>query len=156
VKKHFVIGVTAALVIGVAAYVLSQPRKGTVEWHMAKYLAAAKAETPGWRLRSKIAFYRITGRDLRDVTTRSGQLLNLHRQALLGLGYLSQHRVILTNDSPAHAAWAFLDNGGGHHALRQKFVGVWLETNALVLVAPATNITEWESLIRKLDEPSAQ
>ena len=140
--------------VAVAIYFASQPKEGTVEWHMAKYLAAAKAEAPGWRLRSRIAFYRMTGRG--DVTRRSGQRLNSHRQALLRLGYLSQRRVILTNDSPAHAAGAFLDNGGGHHALRQKFVGVWVETNALVLIAPATNIIEWESLIRKLDVPAAQ
>lgn len=42
VRKRLVIGAIAAVVIGVAAYVLSQPRKGTVEWHRRGYLRAVE------------------------------------------------------------------------------------------------------------------
>jgi hypothetical protein len=38
VRKRLVIGAIAAVLIGVAAYILSQPKKGTVEWHKSAYL----------------------------------------------------------------------------------------------------------------------
>ena len=44
-RKRLVIGAFAAVVIGVAALVLSQPRKGTVEYHKEEYL---RAHEPGF------------------------------------------------------------------------------------------------------------
>ena len=42
VRKRLVIGAMAVVVIGVIAFVLSQPKDGTVEWHKREYASVVR------------------------------------------------------------------------------------------------------------------
>src|SRR5688500_7864821 len=89
VRKRLVIGAIAAMLIGVAAYVLSQPKEGTLEWHKREYKSHMRRiggeRTLFDRIRSEFGLPRRPDRHLE------------HRRALIDLGYLEERNIILTN-----------------------------------------------------------
>ena len=45
--RRFTIGLLAVVVIGVMAFILSQPKRGSIEWHKREYLDAWKRLNEG-------------------------------------------------------------------------------------------------------------
>jgi hypothetical protein len=100
-RKRVVTGAIAVVVIGVAAYVLSQPKKGTVEWHKANYMKCFNrmwGNTLWWRT-ERIA-RRVAGLPppAKPDPRAANEALS-HLSALVELGYLSERRYAITNRS---------------------------------------------------------
>jgi hypothetical protein len=99
-RKRVVIGLLAMGVVGVAVFFISQPRKGSVEWHKREYTAAANRLAENRLVdRLKSAFYRVTGRarggnpaarESRDVAR-----MEEHRKALVQLSYFTEKQFAL-------------------------------------------------------------
>jgi hypothetical protein len=159
VKKHFVIGATAALVIGVAAYVLSQPKKGTVEWHKAKYMKCFN------RMWGNTLWER-TGRVARRVVglpppakpdPRAANEALSHLSALVELGYLSERRYAITNRSLNDVLSRTLH---ARSALGRKHLPPQLteriDQTQLVVVALPEIAIKYDELIRQADVPESK
>jgi hypothetical protein len=143
-------GVVVTVVIGVAAYMLSQPRRGTVEYHKKKYLEAHETGPVGeWIiLHAPVAVHDLYWKPREKRT-------DFHRNALLEAGYFAQREFIVSNRVAKSLA---------QDLYRMRF-DVFTDTNDLagipVFYQPAANrigvlarsidIAKWEDIIRKLD-----
>ena len=144
------------VVIGMAAFFLSQPKMGSVEWHKRKYLDAWKRLNEQ-TLADKVKNFlnRIAGR---KVTTQfwsreNHERVQSHRAALLTLGYLDQQAFDLTNCSRAQVlsspAFAF-----AHRGSHREFVMITIQdTNTLHIIAARQNMPLFVEAIRKVDKP---
>jgi hypothetical protein len=102
--KRMAIAAIAAGVIGVAAYVLSQPKEGTVEWHKREYLDAMRWR---WSDRLEVMWDRVTDKSNRRYRVFHPEDLkrrNAHQAALVRLGYLQERTFYLTNRSAGEVA----------------------------------------------------
>ena len=93
-KKHFVIGAIAALVIGVVtAYLVSEPKKGTVEYHEKQYRKIYNEGRAGpiGQLILRFGPDRLKVAYLQNRNKR----LEFHRDALLQGGYLAKRTFTL-------------------------------------------------------------
>lgn len=154
-RKRIIIGLLAIVVIGVVAFVVSQPKKGSVEWHKKEYLAAWKelhGET--WGEQIKEIAYDITGHRFRPRKLTSAERGRLDKQAesnrvaLVRLGYLGKRKFILTNCTPQAVF-----KSASASEMRGPFVTVWYAENELGVAAPSDVIIKWEEIVRKLDVP---
>jgi hypothetical protein len=145
VRKRLVIGAIAVAVIGVTAYILSQPKEGTLEWHKREY---------------ENHMQRITGK--RTLFDRIRSEFGLpprpdrhkeHRRALIDLGYLEERNIILTNltnnregFSKALVQWA-----------TNEFPQNWLwafgvsSNNVLFIRAERHSMKKWEEAARRFE-----
>jgi hypothetical protein len=155
VKKHFVIGATAALVIGVAAYILSQPRKGTVEWHKANYMKCFNRMWGNtlWEKTQRVA-RRVVGLPPPQPDPQAANEALSHLSALVELGYLSERRYAITNRSlndvlsrTLHARWVL----GRKHLPPQLTERI--DQTQLVVVALPEIADKYDELIRQADVP---
>jgi len=154
-RKRIVIGL-AVVLIGAVAFFLSQPKKGSVEWHKRGYLDACKRlneETLADK--AKQFLNRITGRKVvRQVWPRDAyERVQTHRAALLTLGYLGQQGFDLTNCSRAQLlsspAFAFAVRGS-----QPEFLLVTIQdTNSLHIIAVREDMPLFVEAIRKVDKP---
>ena len=85
------------MVIGVGVYVLTLPRKGTVEWHSARYVELLTEDS--WTERLGQMWERVRGRRavLRRPPERVFKELQLHEKALVKLGYFEERRFLVLN-----------------------------------------------------------
>src|SRR5688572_26567324 len=88
------IGLMSAVVIGVGVYVLTQPRKGTVEWHKREY-----QKTRQWGVIDEVV--RRYGSQVSKAhrKKRKEDRIDYHRKELIKLGYLEERVVIIHNRS---------------------------------------------------------
>ena len=112
-RKRIVIGLVAILGVGVLVYVVSQPKKGSVEWHKTEFRKAQKEMYPGAH---QDTFPERIGKLYRNIMNRPGpvptggpgnsQLDELYgryesnRSALVRLGYFRERRFAISNGSP--------------------------------------------------------
>jgi hypothetical protein len=159
VEKRLRIGAIAALVIGVAVYFLSQPKKGTVEWHKKEYLKAAdRLAVNTWKHKLKRVAFRVTGRLLRDSWDADAyrsdvKAFEQHQASLVRLGYLQEGRVSLTNAFSENAIPAryFGDEA------RRGFIAVSREGPQVVhIIAPPSDLPKIEAAIRRVDGPPSK
>ena len=143
-RKRIIIGLLAIVVIGVVAFFISQPKKGSVEWHKREY------ENHMQRLDGKrTLFDRI--RSAFGLARRPDRHME-HRRALIDLGYLEEREIILTNNpegfSKALVQWA-----------TNEFPQNWLwafgvrSNNVMFLRAERHNMKKWEEAVRRIDVP---
>jgi len=98
--SRVVIAVAAAVLI-VIAFFLSQPRRGSIEWHRREYLAAANRLAENRFVdRLKRALYRTMGKtpgkpQTARVETANAVRIEEHRKALVQLGYLVENQFAL-------------------------------------------------------------
>jgi hypothetical protein len=145
--KRLVIGAIVLLVIGVAAYMLSQPRKGTVEYHKVEFLRATKLG-PMTSYLEEMGVINDPKRSRRE----------FHRQQLLKAGYLTTATFVISN-RPLHDAflevWAGLS--GVLTAEEEVFVDRrWKSPDMIIVVAPNETMKSVEGFIRKLDVPETK
>jgi hypothetical protein len=155
-RKRIAIGLLGAVVIGMVAFFLSQPTKGSVEWHKREYLDAWKRLNEQ-TLTDKVKHFlnRIAGRKVtRQVWPREDhERVQSHRAALLTLGYLDQQAFDFTNCSRAQVlsspAFAF-----AHRGSQREFVMVTIQdTNTLHIIALREDMPLFVEAIRKVDKP---
>ena len=134
------------VVIGGAAYFLSQPKEGTVEWHK------QACESEARRIFKPTLFDR--ARRLCDLPAR-GNRYREHRQALVDLGYLQERQFTLTNKPkkvlPALHRWA--TNQLPQDRLWSMDV---TSTNILTIRAERHSLVKWEEAVRRIDGPEAK
>jgi type II secretory pathway component GspD/PulD (secretin) len=108
-RKRILIGLLAIAVIGVVAFVVSRPGKGTLEWHKKEYLAASNRLAENrFRDRLRRIYYAVTQKagasklpiirgksNLRTATERNMLKLEQHRKALVEHGYLNERHFAL-------------------------------------------------------------
>lgn len=100
-RKRILIGGIAVILIGIAAYMLSQPKKGTVQWHKAKYMECVNRMW-GTTLWGRVQRYakQTVGIAAPEIPDRRAQTeARSHLSALVDLGYLSERRYVITNTS---------------------------------------------------------
>jgi hypothetical protein len=154
VRKRIIIGLLTVAVIGVVAFYLSQPKKGTVEWHKREYVDAWKRVNEQTLAdKAKQFLNRIAGRKVaRRAWTRDNERVQSHRAALLTLGYLEQQAFDLTNCSRGQVlsspAFAFA------YRLHREFVMITAQdTNTLHVIAVREDMPLFVEAIRKVDKP---
>ncbi len=141
-RSRIVIGVIAALVIGVGVYVLSEPKEGTVEWHKREYLRASKTlhrRTLAGRIRAFYDHMRKTSPVESAAERAAEQRLRSSQRHLIELGYLAQQRFVLDNQPALQVLDNFIKTPFGQ---RQKWEWVDVQvdmeagdTNVMVLTA---------------------
>jgi len=146
------------VVIGVAAHFLSQPRKGTVEYHKARYLDLSRKRFGETRWAGFIrGIGRIIGTDLcrKSDLVELDLLVSAEHEALIRLGYLVEKDYCFTNTVlDMEARWI---SEGVHQAIPKEHVilgGHGLKdgtTNVLVVIAPLEDIPVWERFIAEAD-----
>ena len=93
------IAIVLLAVIGIAgaAYIGKQPKKGTVEWHSARYVTLLTKDSPVERLRQVWEKLRGQRPALRRTPDRVLKELQLHEKALIELGYFEERRFLVFN-----------------------------------------------------------
>ena len=152
------------VVIGVAAYFLSQPKEGTIEWHKREYLKTLERLSHNtWKHKVQRVYCRVARRPFfqSDLETYRSDIRTFegHQASLVRLGYLQEARVSLTN--------AFGTNGVDASAVRylgrdedealRRFTII--RTNGLKVVhitAPPSVLPIVEAAVRKADVPPSK
>src|SRR5213594_3836470 len=97
-RKRIVIGVVAIIGVGVLVFVVSQPRKGSLEYHKREYFDAQPGG--GWR----DVLRQLLGREpmSREVSKEDQARMKFHEKALIKLGYLEEWTFIVSNQPPTN------------------------------------------------------
>jgi hypothetical protein len=105
--KRLLIGAIAVVVIGVTAYILSQPGKQTVEWHKEQWIKANE-KTPVTQLMK----LKVVPRPIRDSYFREAdEKAAFHWKWLIDAGYLTQ-RVVAVIEPPGISPAVERNRGG--------------------------------------------
>jgi hypothetical protein len=157
-RKRIAIGAIAVIVIGVTGYLLSQPRKGTVEWHSREYRRAC-AGYGRYRLQHAMNAVR---RRLGLVSHFQWRIADLrkekeHQTALINLGFLKESTFVVSNhpsDTVSFAATLAIEWNSSFAGLTGEFVSITRpETNVIRIVAEPKDTPLVMSLIRECDVP---
>jgi hypothetical protein len=158
VRKRLVIGAIAVAVIVVAAYVLSQPKKGTIAYHKARYLRLAKkseGETLGAKTVRAVNSVLGTRFRTRPDPLDLALLMSAEHEELLRLGFLIERKYHFTNVTlEIDARW--ISEGvyasiAEEHAHFSAFGLLDGATNVLLVIAPREDIPVWEKFIAEAD-----
>jgi hypothetical protein len=144
-RRRLVIGAIAAVLIGVAAYGLSQPRKGTVEYHL-RELRQIDGVIDAW--------IRRYGSRAMDDMNRRRQITEwqFHSDALIKLGFLERRLFAVTNNPPDEIATSLWSACARHPDVSWEFGGPeYDETGKVAVLAPPAEMSRWEKLIREAD-----
>jgi len=156
VRKRIVIGLLAVVVIGVVVFLLSQPNRGSVEWHKREYLAARDRATGStWRDRVKRVYHNIRKTAPPPESWGLQQQKNAEKMssnftALLRIGYLTKRRFVLNNQLGSEVENAIrkaFDCG------RNAFVRIESTTNVVLIAAPTAIMPQLEEFVQKTDVP---
>jgi hypothetical protein len=167
VRKRLLIGAIAV------AYVLSQPKKGTVEWHQKEYLRYSK----GPRLERVVNFVkRGIGMQpiYRGLPEAQMEREREHRRALIDLGYLVESELVLSNqtvDKVLSTADQLMRRDPRSARLRMDFLhfeytigaditpggaNTFEQTNKIVVVAHREDFQFIAEAIRQADVPASK
>jgi hypothetical protein len=144
VRKRIAIAVVAVLVIAVAAYVVSQPHKGTIDYHKREYLEALNDTTLRDRGRHFLGW--VARKRPPSGRPEPSKRLLTHERTLVALGYLERREFIISNRPAAYLILA-------HPNLPECVRIEEPATNILAIVAPRDEMPIWEDIVRKADVP---
>ena len=157
-RKRLFIGASALAMIGVAAYMFLSPRKGTVEYHKARYFHLSRKAFGETRWSGIVrGINRVLGTEFQSRPDPVDVALSMSAEyeALLRLGYLVQKNYCFTNAVlDTEARWI---SEGVYQAVSQENAqlgGHGLKdgtTNVLVVIAPLEDIPIWERFISQAD-----
>lgn len=141
------------MVIGVVAFFVSQPKRGSVEWHKREYLAARNGT-----LYDRVGYfcYRVTGIILPDWPWGGRQVQRMEDQmrtnkwALIDLEYLGEYVIPLTHRASDEVI-AVLPKPTAKQA---PFTQIRPEKKDEIFIsAPRQDMPKWRELIRQADVP---
>jgi hypothetical protein len=156
-KERTVIGLLVVAGIGVAAYVVSLPEEGTLDWHKREYLRVRKqVERRTMRDQFERLYVRIRKPRNYRFSSVPGDELRKHKEALVRLGFLEEKRVQVGQPFAAQLS-RILDEGRA--VIPEERLGfvhlsvppVLSIPSYVYITAPRENIAVWERLIRKTD-----
>ena len=147
VRKRIVIGLVIVAVVCIGAYVLSRPRKGSVEYHLAGIKAARGGLVARMARRSPLGI-RTLYKDWRS------DQLTWHRGALVQAGYLIERDFLVTNVSADIAAQelraATYDDP--RSAGDWDFMEIrWVSADNVRAIGTTNLVKLWEEMIPKID-----
>jgi len=148
-RKRTLIGAMAVAVIGVAAYFLSQPRKGTLEYHKKGFLRAKNSWLLGKWL-AKPAMSRLN----RVYCQYKAERAVFHEEALIELGFLHYRTFALSNSQPYEAVYKLRTDSGGALLFNPDLAYCeFMEagTNGVFVVGTASVIDRCKEVIRDLE-----
>jgi hypothetical protein len=147
--NRLLIGAIAVVVIGVAAYFLSQPRKGSVEYHKREYLRINKrGSSVPWVDRRSVphivgSFY----------GWRLSRQSDFHYSALIEAGYLRKS-VFMISNSPALDVLQAARIEWPPHVI--EIIRISWDTNRITITAPSDWIEKLGPAIREADAPETK
>ena len=156
-KKRLVIGAIAVVVIGVATYVLSRPKQGTVDWHKGRFDHRMRQSAGGtFRFLALRLFNRRGLAALRRAPNYidASMQLDPDYEALLRLGFLVKNNYRFTNQTVnVDGRWI----GQVYKSLSEESAhfssfGIW--DGKLFVIAPREDISVWERFIAAEDSPN--
>jgi hypothetical protein len=146
-RKRIIIGLLAVVVIGAVVFYLSQPKRGSVEWHKERYLAAIDTR---WKYRFERLRSKILGDDQRGVQIDAEGLAS-NEAALIELGFLERRELTVSNREPLRIMHEI---SGWSRSSNSVFFRYRIPaTNRVVWVAVREDMPKWEELIQKADMP---
>jgi hypothetical protein len=152
-KKRIVIATLVAVVIGIAAYMLSEPKEGTVEYHQQQFRRIYNDGRPG---RIGRAILRYAPDRLKVAYLRNRwRHLDFHRRAMVKRGYLVEEVFILSfrpapevanRLQPAvHDMFAYSHDGFSYGAVDA------LATNKLMVIDTPKRMERWSNVVANID-----
>lgn len=158
-RKRIVIGLLAVVVIGVVAFFLSQPKKGSVEWHLQEYQAArrylfgrtisAQLDRLYWRVTKQTS---PLGR--KRETLLQGRRMESNMVALVGAGYFAERRFVVTNDQVDRVYRSLLQQPifrPGDAEITWVGSAMLGEPARIVVIARPQDMSKIQDLIREAD-----
>ena len=160
-RKRIALALLIVSVIGVALFFLSQPKKGSAEWHKREYLRATKGDL---RTRAQSMWLRIRGKaDPFVLLSSEMPRLAEHQRALIELGFLEKQELVFSNRTAEGVLFAgsfesMRSNLLADPRLKQlqwEFVEMTPSTQetSIILVAPRHAFAALEEFFRKADVP---
>jgi hypothetical protein len=159
VRKRIIIGLLAVVVIGVGVFFLSQPKKGSVEYHKREYLATLD-KLFGRRWVDRVWSYLDKAgarRERLSSEEKDGLELRLvrHQRSLIDLGFLVERQFPVSNVSASNVqreiSWTWLSRLGEERTLFTWVKGNPGTTNTVRVIGRAEHMPFWESLIGEFD-----
>jgi len=147
-------GVIVALVIGVAVYLLSGSRKGSVEYHKARFVRVVDRPSNRWVARYAPRFL------ANAYFQRQDGEAQFHLQALLDLGYLEERVFSLSNhlspgsrdlDGFRSRVYQLTDQMPSLTSDFDHIIDV--ATNSVTVLGRREKMSEWAKVIREVDVP---
>ena len=160
-RKRCIIGLLAVVVIGVVAFWVSQPKKGSVEWNKREYLAVRKRLfNDTWVDRMRTVYYRIAKTPYSRRQIGAAEYDDLIRRmqeswgSLVDLGYLKRHEFYLAHQlkSRAHLLVKAAMTQFPPDAL-WSVDGSQEPENLLVIYTTSNDLPKWRKLVGRLDVP---
>lgn len=159
-RKHILIGLLAVMAGGVVAFFVSQPKKGSIEWHKRKY-RAARNEMFGvcWNKPVKDWYFDIMKKPQRGLSSAEIRALTERqmaaRQGLTKQGFLVERSFAVSNLSATLAAQTVI--GRARNVIPQDrfyYTGVLVaHSNTMVLAVVPEDVPAWERIVREVDVP---
>jgi hypothetical protein len=170
VRKRIVIGLLILSVIGIAAFFFSQPKKGSVEWHKRKYVAALDYQPLVmrahnlWRgIRGKPDAYVYFYLDENEREKERRAVIERHQRALIDAGYFERREFPLSNrtaDEVLSESYRLVRSEVQWRRLQQALLvdlpfrwDADRGTNVLIIVAAREDMPTLAETIRKADVP---
>lgn len=161
-RKRIIIGLLAVVVIGVVAFYISQPKKGSVEWHAREYeglLRRIEGKTLKHRCaRVWAAIRRASVPPPLTFKERQALLKELSKQQriVIRCGYLIERRFVITNYD-ARVLEARMSREWNSSLPSNRVYHTWLAgargADILVVVGQPKDMPFWEKMIGKADVP---
>jgi hypothetical protein len=154
-KRLVIAAIAAVVVVGIVAYVLSRPKKGSIEWREREWWAARSGKGGAVGLIQDVF-------GMQSVTTTTRTLddqaqLMAHEKALLNSGRLVERLVLVSNQSPdrvLNAAFVRPIPLNGQVSIELT------ATNAIRLLTrsndAAAQLSAWETWLRQADASLAK
>src|SRR5213594_1474794 len=140
------------MAVGVLAFVFSGRRNGSIEWHKQRYLAIANRET--WIDRWWNLWDHVGGEVIwREQSEKAAKRMESHRQALVDLGYLKQHTLVVTGGVAATVAQKATALGMLRGLDRFSHIVPNETMHTITLIVPAEDIAQWQEMIAYFDVP---
>jgi hypothetical protein len=139
------------LAIGVAAYMLSQPREGTVEWHKKRFERKAEQSLGGTLLLRVLKPRGLARLRRMPNHVESAAQLDPDYEALLRLGFLVKNTYRLTNKPVNLDGRWIMQVYSALPEERACFSSFGSSADSIFVIAPAQDIPIWEQFIARED-----
>lgn len=160
-RKRIVIGLlglVAVAAIGVVAFVVSQPKRGSVEWHKREYISSFNGMLER-RFKDKVKrlYVRVTKRRVPPMSDSERMVfekdVNAQRKALADLGYIVDRTFTISNCPVIAVVDALMLPANVSKAGGPFTVAVVVNADRILISGPGTDVPKWEALIRRMDVP---
>jgi len=147
-RKRIIIGLLALVVVtGMGAFFVSQPERGTVEWHKREYLASVD------RIYGDAFLMRIR-RIYSPPSMNDAGAMRRHKEALIDLGWMQRREFVISHwTKRMRLVVAQLNPQKGKNPYTEASIELRDGPLRVLVTALAAEMPRWEKLIREADVP---